>query len=87
MIRIGAHRHVPRPDPGFLGSRIALLNALSKGKGLRPSTRLGCRWRRVAHNLRQTGIEEQSAFGVAYFLQQLINGPTLGSIYRLIAIG
>jgi branched-chain amino acid transport system permease protein len=37
--------------------------------------------------LRQTGINETATAGMAYFLQQLINGLTLGSIYGLIAIG
>src|ERR1700759_2028723 len=44
-----------------------------------------CRRQSVAHNVRQNLAAKQRR--MAYFLQQLINGLTLGAIYGLIAIG
>src|SRR5215831_12077032 len=70
--------------PGLSGTTCAEMLRLRK----RPRSVPTCDRRRLAHNSLQ-GREEGKTSGspMAYFLQQLINGLTLGSIYALIAIG
>ena len=56
-------------------------------KGLSSGYQIGYDLRFVGGQPRKRGEELTLTFSLEYFLQQLINGMTLGSIYGLIAIG
>ena len=56
-------------------------------KGLSSGYQIGYDLRSVRGHSRKRGEQLMLTFSLEYFLQQLINGMTLGSIYGLIAIG